>query len=153
MRKFQSVLCSPHEPDVFAIGSAESLRLYRFHPHTPSPSLPRSAPATISLVSGVNDLQQMRCMAWSPRKENPCTLATGTAGGKIVLHDCAPAAQRGEEASPLASSTSALREFVPRFQRVCFSVAWNEEHSEHIAAGLDKVRCRGGGGGGRARNS
>ena len=135
MRKFHSVLCSPHAKEVFAIGSAENLKLYQFEAGHQGDS--RGTAQSISMVSSVSDVQQMKCLAWSPQPDQPWTLATGTAAGKIILHVCSPAhaQHHGDE-----QSTTALREFVPRFQRVCFSVAWNEIHTQHLAAGLDKVR-------------
>ena len=33
-----------------------------------------------------------------------------------------------------------MREFVPRQQRVCFSLAWNPAFPQLIAAGLDRDR-------------
>ena len=141
MRRVSTIICSPHEPDVFAIGTTEHLKLYRYNQDIASPRAAHTSPAqSISLVSGVSDVQQMKCLTWCPRPEQPWTLATGTAAGKVVLHDCTPAGMRNDDAAPSATSTSALREFVPRFQRACHAVAWNDVNSQHIAAGLDKVR-------------
>ena len=120
------LLWSPHFPEVFAIGSSEYLKLYEF-----SGTEERQAQQNVQLIGSVTDVQQLKCVAWSPNPEEPWTLAVGTAVGKVVLHDL-----RHGEGAP----TSALCEFVPRFQRVCFSLAWNGINRHQIAAGLDKVR-------------
>ena len=117
------LLWSPHFPEVFAIGSSEYLKLYEF-----SGTEERQAQQNVQLISSVTDVQQLKCVAWSPNPEEPWTLAVGTAVGKVVLHDL-----RHGEGAP----TSALCEFVPRFQRVCFSLAWNGINRHQIAAGLD----------------
>ena len=120
------LLWSPHFPEVFAIGTSESLKLYEF-----SGTEERQAQQNVQLIGSVTDVQQLKCVAWSPNSVEPWTLAVGTAVGKVVLHDL-----RHGEGTP----TSALCEFVPRFQRVCFSLAWNGINRHQIAAGLDKVR-------------
>ena len=79
------------------------------------------------------DVQQLKCLAWCPDAATPWTLAIGTGSGRVVLHDCTPAAEQG-------APTSVQAEFVPHSQRMCFSIAWNGVHTNQIAAGLDKVR-------------
>ena len=90
------------------------------------------------MLGGVPDVQQLKCVAWCPSLAQPWTLAIGTGSGRIVLHDCTPASQRRYDGGD--AGTSALCEFVPRFQRVCFSAAWNSLQPQQVAAGLDKVR-------------
>ena len=128
------MLWSPHDSSIFAIGCSEYLKLYEF-------GGARHAKQTedgqglqkhgVRLLSSVTDVQQLKCVAWSPDAGQSRTLAVGTAAGKVVLHD-----MLNSEGAP----TSALCEFVPRFQRACFSLAWNETNRNQIAAGLDKVR-------------
>ena len=120
-----SLLWSPHDAETFAVGSADNLKLYRFNA------------GQMHVLGGVADVQQLKCMAWSPDAAQPWTLAIGTASGRVVLHDCTPASMRAAGAD---AATSALCEFVPRFQRVCFSAAWNPLQPQQVAAGLDKVR-------------
>lgn len=145
-----TLLWSPHEPEVFAIGMSDQLRLYEFqHGEGGSGSTAADEEAaddasggvygeraqSMQLISSLGDVHQLRCAAWSPRADDPWVLAVGTASGKVVLHDCTPAKSQGR-----AAPTSAQREFVPHSQRSCFSLAWNHVHTSQIAAGLDKVR-------------
>ena len=120
-----TLLWSPHDAEVFALGSAEQLKLYRL------------ASSEMHVLGGVADVQQLKCVAWCPDAIQPWTLAIGTGSGRVVLHDCTPASLRGGGAD---AATSALCEFVPRFQRVCFSAAWSPLQPNQVAAGLDKVR-------------
>ena len=103
------------------MGTNEHLRLYRFR-HAAASTAERS----MQLISSVGGLQQLRCVAWSPRADRSWMLAIGTAAGKVILHDCAPTALRaGADAESAVAPTSARCEFVPASQRMCFSMAWN----------------------------
>ena len=121
-----TLLWSPHASDAFAIGSPEHLKLYRF-----------ASDRQMHLLGGVADVQ-LKCAAWCPQASQPWTFAIGTASGRVVLHDCTPTEMRPGGGN--GTATSALCEFVPRFQRVCYSAAWNPLNTNHVAAGLDKVR-------------
>ena len=127
-RKHSTLLWSPHAAEIFAIGTSEHLKLYRFGD--------AAGGAQMELLGAVPDVQ-LRCVEWCPDLMQPWTFAIGTGSGRVVLHDCTPAALR---TSATSSASSALCEFVPRFQRVCFSAAWNPLQTQQVAAGLDKVR-------------
>jgi WD40 repeat protein len=152
-----TLLWSPHAPDLFALGTSDKLSLFEFQrPHSAGDGAdfdrldsidsshldsigleslaPPRVPQTVRPVSVVTDVSQLTCATWSPRADQPWTLAVGTATGKVVLHDCSPSASRA------AAATSAVREFFPRQQRVCFSIAWNPVFTQLIAAGLDRDR-------------
>ena len=124
------LLWSPHDSDVFAVSSSEHLKLYRFAEEE------LSGQRSMHVISGVADVQAGKCVAWCPDATQQWTLAIGTGSGRIVLHDCTPASL----SSAVDRPTSALCEFVPRTQRVCFSAAWNPLQTTQVAAGLDKVR-------------
>lgn len=152
-----TLLWSPHSSDLFALGTSDKLSLFEFQ-RSPSAGdaadfdglgsidssnldfigleslAPPRAPQTLRPVSAVTDVSQLTCATWSPRPEQPWTLAVGTATGKLVLHDCSPSAPRA------AAATSVVREFFPCQQRVCFSIAWNPVFTQLIAAGLDRDR-------------
>ena len=141
MRRTPHLLWSPHKRDVFAIGSGDgqSLKLYQFCEERTSSGDGDGREQSMQLISGVTDVQQLKCMEWCPHMLQPWTFAVGTASGKLVLHDCGPSGLPG--GSPSGRPTSALCEFVPRVgPRVCFSTAWNPMQPNQIAAGLDKVR-------------
>ena len=129
-RRHPSLLWSPHESDVFAIGTSDNLKVYRFAGDADLEVNERK----MQLVGGITDVQQLKCVAWCPHAAQPWMFAVGTSSGRLVLHDCSLGAGAGSR------PTSALCEFLPRFQRVCFSVAWNPAQPQQIAAGLDKVR-------------
>jgi len=151
------LLWSPHSPDLFALGTTDKLSLFEFQRPPLTGDIvdldgfgaadevglgslgldslaPPRTPQSIRAVSAVTDVSQLTCATWCPRPEQPWTLAVGTATGKVVLHDCTPSASR------TAAATSAVREFFPRQQRQCFSIAWNPVFTQLIAAGLDRDR-------------
>lgn len=132
-----TLLWSPHDGDIFAIASPEHLKLYRFAGDATADG-DAGELRHMHMLGGVPDVQQLKCVAWCPSLAQPWTLAIGTGSGRIVLHDCTPASQRRYDGGD--AGTSALCEFVPRFQRVCFSAAWNSLQPQQVAAGLDKVR-------------
>lgn len=149
-----TLLWSPHSTELFALGASDKLSLFEFqrpehtNPHdNPADAgrfagepigldslAPLHTPYSVRPVSTVTDVSQLTCATWNPRPEQPWTIAVGTATGKVVLHDCSPSASRS------AGATSAIREFYPRQQRVCFSIAWNPVFTQLIAAGLDRDR-------------
>ena len=145
-RHRSALLWSAHHEDTFAITAPDKLKLYNLNrkpSHADSQHQPadadetaqqsRDAPPELQLISCIADVAQLTCAAWSPTPSLPWTIAVGTGTGKVVLHDCTPAALR-------TAATSAEREYVPRHQRTCFAVAWNPEYTHQIAAGLDRDR-------------
>jgi hypothetical protein len=135
MRQRPTLLWSPHATDTFAIGTEQHLKLCELR-DTGADGAKRPG-RSMQLVSSVSGLQQLRCAAWCPKPDQPWTLAVGTAAGKVVLHDCAPAHLTGAGTD---APMSARCEFVPQSQRTCFSMAWNPVHTNQLAVGLDKSR-------------
>ena len=103
-QRHTELLWSPHFSEVFAIGSSEYLKLYEF-----SATEGQGSQQNVRLIGSVTDVQQLKCVAWSPNSDQPWTLAVGTAVGKVVLHD-----MRSE-----GGPTSALCEFVSSRRPSC----------------------------------
>ena len=135
MRQRPTLLWSPHAAETFAIGTEQHLKLYELRDASSDGA--KRPGRSMQLVSSVSGLQQLRCASWCPRQDQPWTLAVGTAAGKVVLHDCAPAHLTG---AGTEAPMSARCEFVPQSQRTCFSMAWNPVHTNQLAVGLDKSR-------------
>ena len=102
------LLWSPHEADVFAMGSGDQLKLYRFsEAHARGNSVGAQEHHSMQLIGAITDVQQLKCISWCPHATSPWTFAIGTASGRVVLHDCTP-----EGAKPHQSSLKRLRSVV-----------------------------------------
>ncbi|GAM17954.1 hypothetical protein SAMD00019534_011290 [Acytostelium subglobosum LB1] len=82
---------------------------------------------SIDLLSVNNDVQYLKCMAWSPDPADPNLIACGLVNGKTIL-------------TSFSSVKRNIKEFVPKHIRPCNTIAWNPINKTHLAIGLDKVR-------------
>lgn len=62
---------------------------------------PRRSEQSVRPVSSVSDVSQLTCATWSPRADQPLTIAIGTATGRMVLHECTPRSAAAAEAPPV----------------------------------------------------
>eukprot|EP00743_Colponemidia_sp_Colp-15_P004686 GILK01005049.1.p1 GENE.GILK01005049.1~~GILK01005049.1.p1 ORF type:complete len:1033 (+),score=162.65 GILK01005049.1:118-3216(+) len=129
---------SPFDSKQFFVGSPSDVRLYKVD-NAGSNTSNRAAHSAFHLQSITSEIQGIRCVAWSPRESEAQRMCVGLATGKVLLIDFArlhPDKGGNEE----TNGGAIVKEFVPRFSRMCNDVAWNPVYTERIAAGLDKVR-------------
>lgn len=134
------VLWSPNQHDKFITFGSE-ICLYKVTRSQESPPkaagarsqvIPLSGDTYASLLSVMNDIQNLKCVAWCPKSERENLLAVGQANGRVLV-TCI-----GRENNQ--SNQGISREFVPRHSRQCNRLAWNPVENKLLAVGLDKAR-------------
>nr|XP_058964529.1 GATOR complex protein MIOS-like [Pocillopora verrucosa] len=134
------VLWSPNQHDKFITFGSE-ICLYKVSRSQESPPTAAGVRSQVmhlsgdtyaSLLSVVNDIQNLKCVAWYPKSEPENLLAVGQANGRVLVTSI------GKESNQ--SNQRISREFVPRHSRQCNSLAWNPVENKLLAVGLDKAR-------------
>ncbi|KAF5346773.1 hypothetical protein D9756_010433 [Leucocoprinus leucothites] len=120
------LLWHPRQENKFLVGGGSQITLYEW-----ASDYPR-----IRHVTSQQDLQYMKCFAWSPDTTLDDLLAVGVNSGRVDLIRLEAARQtRGERLTSGPTVSLAVRN-----SRTCNSVAFCGQDTNLLAAGLDKVR-------------
>ncbi|KXN85842.1 SEH-associated protein 4 [Leucoagaricus sp. SymC.cos] len=120
------LLWHPRQENKFAIGGGSQITLYEWAKEHPR----------IRHVTSQQDLQYMKCFAWSPDPSLDDLVAVGVNSGRVDLIRLEAAKQnRGERLTSGPTVSLSVRN-----SRTCNSVAFCAQDTNLLAAGLDKVR-------------
>ncbi|KAF7782973.1 hypothetical protein Agabi119p4_2349 [Agaricus bisporus var. burnettii] len=120
------LLWHPRHENKFVVGGGSQITLYEWEKEYPR----------IRHITSQQDLQYMKCFAWSPDATLDDLLAVGVNSGRVDLIRLEAAKQmRGDKLTSGPTISLSVRN-----SRTCNTVAFCDQDTNLLAAGLDKVR-------------